>query len=208
MANKDSFNGGTNIGVGNTAGGDIYAAGRDVYIQKNDEKKPVAKSKAKVIWKTPLTKSVLSLSGILGSVASAFTIFKGIEPLINWFRNSNTGQFKGINEKFLFIFLGIFLLTIIIFYLRSITSKETRHPLMFNYALSGIGNRLSIEKVEVAACPICNGKMKYYNKPIEWDRIRDSNGKEKRIVIERVPALECKRNSKHWFEVDPAEDKV
>lgn len=34
MTNKDSFNGGTNIGVGNTAGGDIYAAGRDVYIQK------------------------------------------------------------------------------------------------------------------------------------------------------------------------------
>lgn len=100
------------------------------------------------------------------------------------------------------------MLTIIIFYLRSITSKETRQPLMFNYALSGIGNRLSIEKVEVAACPICNGKMKYYNKPIAWDRVIDPNGKEKRIVTERVPALECKRNSKHWFEVDPAEDKI
>ncbi|WP_239823577.1 hypothetical protein [Streptococcus oralis] len=207
MTNKDSFNGGTNIGVGNTAGGDIFAAGRDIYIQKKDEK-PVAEYEAKVIWKTPLTKSVLSFSGILSSVASAFTIFKGIEPLINWFRNSNTGQFKGINENFLFIFLGIFLLTIIIFYLRSITSKETRQPLMFNYALSGIGNRLSVEKVEVAACPICNGKMKYYNKPIAWDREIAPNGKEKLIVTERVPALECKRNSKHWFEVDPAEDKI
>ena len=50
--------------------------------------------------------------------------------------------------------------------------------------------------------------MKYYNKPIAWDRIIDSNGNEKRIVTERVPALECKRNSKHWAEVDPAEDKV
>lgn len=208
MTNKDSFNGGTNIGVGNTAGGDIYVAGRDVHIQKNGEERPVAKYEAKVIWKTPLTKSVLSLSGILSSLASAFTIFKSIEPLINWFRNSKTGQFKGINENFVFIFLGIFLLTIIIFYLRSITSKETRYPLMFNYALSGIGNRLSIEKVEVAACPICNGKMKYYNKPIAWDRIIDSNGNEKRIVTERVPALECKRNSKHWAEVDPAEYKV
>ena len=207
MTNKDSFNGGTNIGVGNTAGGDIFAAGRDIYIQKKDEK-PVAEYEAKVIWKTPLTKSVLSFSGILSSVASAFTIFKGIEPLISWFRNSNTGQFKGINENFLFIFLGIFLLTIIIFYLRSITSKETRQPLMFNYALSGIGNRLSVEKVEVAACPICNGKMKYYNKPIAWDREIAPNGKEKLIVTERVPALECKRNSKHWFEVDPAEDKI
>ena len=146
MTNKDSFNGGTNIGVGNTAGGDIYVAGRDVHIQKNGEERPVAKYEAKVIWKTPLTKSI--------------------------------------------------------------TSKETRYPLMFNYALSGIGNRLSIEKVEVAACPICNGKMKYYNKPIAWDRIIDSNGNEKRIVTERVPALECKRNSKHWAEVDPAEDKV
>lgn len=180
----------------------------EMFIFKKKDEKPVAEYEAKVIWKTPLTKSVLSFSGILSSVASAFTIFKGIEPLINWFRNSNTGQFKGINENFLFFFLGIFLLTIIIFYLRSITSKETRQPLMFNYALSGIGNRLSIEKVEVAACPICNGKMKYYNKPIAWDRVIDPNGKEKRIVTERVPALECKRNSKHWFEVDPAEDKI
>lgn len=54
MTNKDSFNGGTNIGVGNTAGGDIFAAGRDIYIQKKDEK-PVAEYEAKVIWKTPLT---------------------------------------------------------------------------------------------------------------------------------------------------------
>ena len=40
MTNKDSFNGGTNIGVGNTAGGDIYVAGRDVHIQKNGEERP------------------------------------------------------------------------------------------------------------------------------------------------------------------------
>ena len=59
----------------------------EMFIFKKKDEKPVAEYEAKVIWKTPLTKSVLSFSGILSSVASAFTIFKGIEPLINWFRN-------------------------------------------------------------------------------------------------------------------------
>lgn len=27
------------------------------------------------------------------------------------------------------------------------------------------------------------------------------------IRAEEVPALQCKRNPKHWYEVDPANDK-
>ena len=49
--------------------------------------------------------------------------------------------------------------------------------------------------------------MKYYNKPIEW-REYYVDGKRKREVVKRVPALECRRNNEHWFEVDPAEERI
>lgn len=50
--------------------------------------------------------------------------------------------------------------------------------------------------------------MKYYSKPIEWVDKYYSDGRTKREVTKRIPVLECKRNSEHWYEVDPAEDKV
>ena len=50
--------------------------------------------------------------------------------------------------------------------------------------------------------------MKYYNKPIEWLDTIDSNGRVKRKITKTVPALECKRNSEHWYKVDPAENHL
>lgn len=54
----------------------------------------------------------------------------------------------------------------------------------------------------------CGGKMKYYNKPIEWREILRSDGSIKREVTKRIPVLECKRNAEHWYSVDPAGDKI
>ncbi|WP_216664728.1 hypothetical protein [Bacillus sp. WMMC1349] len=50
--------------------------------------------------------------------------------------------------------------------------------------------------------------MKYYNKPVKWVDKYYSDGKIKREVTRRTPALECKRNVEHWYEIDPAEDKI
>lgn len=52
------------------------------------------------------------------------------------------------------------------------------------------------------------GKMKYYNKPVEWREILRSDGSTKREVTKRIPVLECRRNAEHWYAVDPAEDRV
>ena len=73
---------------------------------------------------------------------------------------------------------------------------------------SGYGNRLTIEKIHIEGCPQCGGKMKYYNKPVEWREILRSDGSMKREVTKRIPVLECKRNAEHWYAVDPAEDEV
>lgn len=96
-------------------------------------------------------------------------------------------------------------------YLCSIDVDKLRYlknPLFFNFAISGYGNRLTIEKIHIEGCPQCGGKMKYYNKPVEWREILRSDGSTKREVTKRIPVLECKRNAEHWYAVDPAEDRV
>ena len=55
---------------------------------------------------------------------------------------------------------------------------------------------------ELSAVPRKNALL---HKPTQWIDRTDQNGVRHREVTERVPALECKRNPKHWFEVDPAE---
>ena len=50
--------------------------------------------------------------------------------------------------------------------------------------------------------------MKYYMKPTDWYYRINNNGSRKRVVTERTPMLECLRNPKHSFEVDPAADNV
>lgn len=68
--------------------------------------------------------------------------------------------------------------------------------------------KIVIEKIHIEKCSKCDGKMKYYNKPIEWVDKLYSDGKVKREVTKRIPVLECKRNSNHCYVVDYAEDKV
>lgn len=67
------------------------------------------------------------------------------------------------------------------------------------------GGKLTVEKIHIGNCPVCGGKMKYINKPIECIY---NYGSTKREITKRQPALQCKRNPKHWYEVDLAEDKL
>lgn len=86
--------------------------------------------------------------------------------------------------------------------------KQIRVPMVFNYAISGSDGRLTLEKIHIEKCPQCGGKMKYYNKAVDWNYKYYSDGRTKREVIKRMPVLECTRNSEHYYIVDPAEDKV
>lgn len=187
---NNNFNGGTNIGSGNSAGRDQII--NNYISSSSQEKQPIDKHDIEPIWRSPITMAVLTWFGFFSSLGSAFSIFKVFEPLFTDFHNSNQG--------YMLIFLGFFVITVIIFFLRSITSKQIRYPLMFNYALSGVNGRLNIEKIKVNSCPICNGKMKYYSKPVNWS----IDGK----VIKREPVLECKRNRDHFLHVDPAGTRI
>lgn len=184
------FNGPTNIIAGNNSNFEEH------------EKEKSAIYTPEPVWRSPITMALLTWIGFFLSLISIFPLYKILEPIIHLFTNKSI-KMNSNNSMYSVIFAVIMLILVMIVWLRSITKKEIRHPLLLNYAISGLGRKLTIEKIHIEACPICGGKMKYLNKPIEW---RD--GKIKREVTKKVPALQCKRNSDHWFKVDPAADKL
>ena len=188
------FNGPTNIVAGNN-------------YSKKDEEGKVATYRPEPVWRSPITMAMLSWMGFIISLLGLFPMYKMFEPEINLITNKRV-KVDLNNNIYVIIFAVIFILFVLVLHLRSITKKETRHPLFFNYAISGLGRKITIEKIRIDKCPICGGTMKYFNKAVEWRNITYSDGRTKREVIKKVPALQCKRNSDHWCEVDPAGDKL
>ena len=188
------FNGPTNIVAGNN-------------YSKKDEEDKVARYTPEPIWRSPITMAILSWVGLILSLIGLFPLYKIFESIINLIANKRIKADLN-NNIYVVIFAVIFIFFVLIMSLRSITKKETRHPLFFNYAISGLGRRITIEKIHIDKCPICGGTMKYFNKAVEWKDIKYSDGRTKREVIKKVPALQCMQNSEHWFKVDPASDRV
>ena len=187
------FNGPTNIVAGNN-------------YSKKDEENKVASYTPEPVWRSPITMAILSWIGLIISLIGLFPMYKIFEPVINLITNKNI-KVDSSNSIYFIISSVIFIFFVLVMRLRSITKKETRHPLFFNYAISGLGRKITIEKIHIDKCPICGGTMKYFNKAVEWRDIY-SDGKIKRVVTKKVPALQCKRNSEHCYKVDPAAKKL
>ena len=89
--------------------------------------------------------AVLSWIGFFASIGSLLPLYNFFEPFVKWAKNSFNGNIPNVQEKqiYLFIFLGLFIFSGIIFSLRKITKNQTRYPLKFNYAISGEKKRLN-----------------------------------------------------------------
>jgi len=140
---------------------------------------------------------VISGSKLVGFMLNFSTLLKN--GVIN---SGDNFQLVGMMSVFLPVLLFFFLR------LRVITQKETRRPIFFNYAISGYGHKLKIEKMQMAKCSICGGTMKYYNRIIDKRPAVSSDGTVKTQVLKKSPAIACKRNSDHFWLVDPAENKI
>ncbi len=197
----NTFNGPTNIFSGD------YNAGLGENI-----KEPVASYTTVPVWRTPFTLAVLTWLSVIIGVAGLFPIYKVFEPLIQVFtlHTLNLGKETSIPNTTIYVTLSILALFFfcICLFLRKVVKNETRHALIFDFSIKGSDGRITLDKVKPGKCPICGGKMKYYNKVTEWKDITDSEGRTEREILKRRPVLECKRNPDHWFLVDPAEDKI
>ena len=135
------FNGPTNIVAGNN-------------YSKKDEADKVATYKPEPIWRSPITMAILSWVGLILSLIGLFPLYKIFEPIINLITNGRIKADLNNDNIYVIIFAVIFIFFVFIMSFRSITKKETRHPLFFNYAISGLGRRITIEKIHIDKCPI------------------------------------------------------
>lgn len=159
-------------------------------------------------WRSPFTLAVLTWISFIIAVLGIFPLGKLVVNVWKLFKGNIQAIVDFATQTYLIILTILIFLFILFFSLRRIVKKQIRVPLILNYAINGFGGCIVLEKIHIAKCPICGGKMKYYNKPVEWREVMHSDGSIKREVIRKIPALECKRNHEHFFGVDPAEDKI
>lgn len=189
--------------------GPAQVAGGDIINFLNEEKKQTTAAgyTSEPVWRSPFTLAVLSWISVILAVVSVVPMGKILQNVLYLFQGNTKAVMNfQINQYVYFMFVSL-LLFVFSLWLRRITKKQIRIPLAFDYAINGMERRIVIEKIKPGKCPICGGGMKYYNKPIEW-REYNVDGKRKREVIKRTPALECRRNCEHWFKVDQAEEKI
>lgn len=203
-SNNNNFNGPVNFnGPAQVAGGDIINMinGEEITQLKTARYTP------EPVWRSPFTLAVLSWISLILGIVSVIPVGKILQNVLNIFKGSIQEVMNFPIHFYTYFMIFSLLLLISVLSLRRIVKKQIRVPFISDYAISGVERRIVLEKVKLGECPICGGKMKYYNKPIEW-REYYVDGKRKREVIKRVPALECRRNNEHWFEVDPAEERI
>ncbi|MBL4987094.1 hypothetical protein [Bacillus safensis] len=197
--NKNNFNGETNFnGPTQIVAGNLInnvAGTEDPYKKK-------ATYSPEPVWRSPFTLAMLTWISVAIGIMGLFPISRFFE----FFTNSSSLNINFILEikPYLIMLIILMLLFSFIFSVRIIVKKQTRHPLFLNFAISGYGKRLVIEKIHIDKCPQCGGKMKYYNKPLEWIE----HGGNKRTITKKGPFIECKRNPEHCYAVDPAENGI
>ena len=200
--NQNNFNGTTNFnGPVQFAGGDII---NETSIPKQVE--PMYTPEPK--WRSPFTLAVLSWISVIVGILSLIPIGKIVVNALNLLKGNLQVVSDFPIQTYSIAFIILVFLFILFFSLRRIVKKQIRVPLVLNYALSGHDGHLTLEKIHIDKCPKCGGKMKYYNKPVEWIDKYYSDGRTKREITKRIPVIECTRNSEHCYKVDPAEDEA
>lgn len=200
--NQNNFNGTININ------GPVQIAGRDIINEPATPKQAEAKYTSEPKWRSPFTLALLSWISVIIGILGLIPAGKIVAVALNLLKGNVQVMLNFPIRTCLNIFIILGLLFTLFLGLRRIAKKQIRVPLILNYAISGCGKRITLEKIHISKCPRCGGKMKYYNKPVEWVDKYYSDGKTKREVTKRIPVLECKRNSEHYYAVDPAEDRV
>lgn len=203
QANMTSSIGGHNYGS-------QYQAGRDIYVSSSDTPaKEVATYDAVPKWRSPFTQAILTWIGFFTGIASLLPLSTILSPVIHLLRSGSSDAPNTTKSIIAIVAFSVLLVVAsAAFGLRRITKQQLRVPLIPGWALNGRGHRITLERIKGNNCPKCNGKLRYYNKATKWRNIPISGGGTRKEVTERTPVLECRRNSEHWWKVDPAEEQV
>lgn len=188
---NDETNNNNNVSGNTFYGPTNIVAGNNNYL--SDSKVKNAEYEVEPLWRSPITMAILTWLSFILPILDAVSFYKIFENALNLIKLfARKGAESNTVGLYFVSFMILSLLWIAVVCLKRIAKKQTRHPILFNYAISGLDGKITIEKIKPKSCPICGGEMKYYNKLVGEHTAK-------------IPVLECKRNPKHCFEMDPTD---
>jgi hypothetical protein len=132
------------------------------------------------------------LSVVLGAL-SLTASYQGFAPLVDTLRGGGVrGQ---SSRKWLLAVVALLTLLAVVLGLRGAAKRRTQHfgPSSILPALTGWGGRIGIARFK-GRCS-CGGRLRFYDKPIEWVENLET-GKRLRVTKREVVA-ECARDPQH-----------
>lgn len=190
----------------------IITLGDNNIISQGDTLEQGAEYKTSFHKKTPFKKWTLALTSLLSAVASLATIAPPVKAIISkLFTITQVRPATDAEPVFspqYFSLFPLFLLasaiTVLSIRLFLLTKSRTMILSRFSFlpAITGWDGRINFVKLK-GKCPICEGGLRFYNKPTEWV-VSPQSGR--RSITKRTLAAECSRNSDHWWTIDPTNE--
>jgi hypothetical protein len=201
---------------GGSVGG-IFNGGNHgtIVVNPGPPEEPTQPYSARVVQNLP-KQSILAMVTSLITVFTFVTGWKSLSPLVEMVRGFRGGgvlpQAPSGNSHTLwligFVVCGL-LLGMMLAGLYRVRTQTFQPPRISVFpVLAGITdergtNRLALVRFS-GECVICGGRLRFYDKPTEW-HFEVVEGRRKRIVDNREPAAECKKNPKHWYPLEITE---
>lgn len=146
--NQNNFNGTTNFN------GPVQFSAIDT-INNTNNNQCKANYTPEPKWRSPFTLAVLSWISVVIGILGLIPVGKIFENALKLLKgNMQTVSTFPIQVYLMFFVISV-LLFALFFSLRRIAIKQIRIPLILNYAISGHGERITIEKIHIDKCPQC-----------------------------------------------------
>lgn len=157
MSQKNNFKNYNFYGNTQIVNGGVY--NHDVLSKENESLRAVYSPEP--IWSSPITMAWLTWASFLIALTGVLPIYKLIaKPILYLIGNSAIMKDEINNVIYIFVLIVIIVLFLITIVLRKIAKYQNRYPLIFNYAISGMGHRINLEKISISQCQQCGGEMK------------------------------------------------
>lgn len=163
---------------------------------------------AKWSWKSPFTQAILGWTSLFFSIFSAASFYKLFRSVLD-----STGTAIASPSTSYWVWFVLFVVCLATFALASTMWRIVRlrlhafAPVSFLPVATESEGHFAVAKYQ-GRCPRCDGKLRFYSKPVAWRTVPTSGGGTKEKVANRVLAAECRRNHEHWWKLDPTDTIV
>lgn len=160
---------------------------------------------AKWSWKSPLTQAVLGWVSVFLSIFSAASFYRLIRLALG-----SSGDAPALTAASSGVWLALFACCLVALLLALAMWRIVRlrlhafTPISFLPVATESEGHFAVAKYE-GTCRTCDGKLRFYKRPVEWKSVPAFGGGTRDKVTKRVMAAECRRNPEHWWKLDPTD---